>query len=153
MSDRPSSTVILAARHLDLTEGRMGLPGHVVDDSDRSALTAVLGYVAKPHNAPDVPAAPAPVPIKTLHDAAAHLAALLDRLEHAGYIVYRDGDSDHLRVGLAGHGMGLAWFEVGNPCGYWAVLCASGEDASNASPGARIAGSAGPERPWPSGGV
>ena len=47
--ERPSSTVILAARHLDLTESRMGQPGHVVDDSDRSALNMVLGYVAEQH--------------------------------------------------------------------------------------------------------
>lgn len=138
MSDRPSSTVILAARHLDLTEGRMGLPGHVVDDSDRSALATVLGYVSKQYNAPDVPAAPTPVPaaapapIENLHDAAKVLAACLDRLDRSGYDVY-GGDFGHLKVGLKGDDTGRVWFEVGNPHGYWDVLCASGEDASKAS--------------------
>lgn len=138
MSDRPSSTVILAARHLDLTEGRMGLPGHVVDDSDRSALTAVLGYISKQYNAPDVPvatvpaAAAAPTPIKNLRGAALELAACLDRLDRAGYDVY-GGDGNHLKVGLKGDDGGRTWFEVGNPHGHWDVLCASGGDASKAS--------------------
>lgn len=135
MPDRPPSIVILAARHLDLTEGRMGLPGHVVDDSDRSALTAVLGYVAKQHNAPKAPpaTAPIPAPVKSLHDAAKHLAACLNRLDRAGYDVYGQTDSDHLRVGLKGDDADRTWFEVGNPDGNWDVLCASGSDADRAS--------------------
>ncbi len=69
----------------------------------------------------------------TLHDAAKALVACLDRLDRAGYDVYRDEDSDHLHVGLKGDDTGGTWFEVGNPHGYWDVLCASGEDASKAS--------------------
>jgi hypothetical protein len=128
MSDRPSPTVILAARHLDLTEGRMGLPGHVVDDSDRSALETVLRYVSAQYNAPK-----APQSLKTLHDAAQDLAASLDRLTRAGYEVYGQTNSDHLRVGLKGDDGGRTWFEVGNPHGNWDVLCSSGADASKAS--------------------
>ena len=134
MLDRPSPTVTLAARHLDLTEGRMGVPGHVVDDSDRSAIETVLRYVSAQHNAPKTSApVAAPPPVKTLHDAAKDLAANLDRLERAGYVVYGQTDSDHLRVGLKGDGAGRVWFEVGNPHGNWDVLCASGSDASKAS--------------------
>jgi hypothetical protein len=67
-----------------------------------------------------------------LHDAARDLAACLDRLDRAGYDVY-GGDGSHLKVGLKGDDVGRVWFEVGNPHGYWDVLCASGEDASKAS--------------------
>ena len=68
-----------------------------------------------------------------LHDAAKDLAACLDRLDRAGYDVYRNEDSDQLRVSLKGDEVCRTWFEVGNPHGYWDVLCASGEDASKAS--------------------
>lgn len=47
--DAPSEAVILAARHLDATEGRVQV-GSTVDTSTRSAITRVLDYVAKAHN-------------------------------------------------------------------------------------------------------
>ena len=67
-----------------------------------------------------------------LHDAAKALAACLDRLDRSGYEVY-GGDGGHLKVGLKGDDTAGTWFEVGNPHGYWDVLCSSGEDASKAS--------------------
>ncbi len=42
----PSSMVVLAARHLDPEEGVMRT-GHVVTDSDESAIRTVTGYVAE----------------------------------------------------------------------------------------------------------
>lgn len=50
--DRPPSMVILAARHLDETEGPVRV-GHVVTESDRGAITAVLRYIAAAHRAGD----------------------------------------------------------------------------------------------------
>jgi hypothetical protein len=49
--DPPSEMVILAARHLDQTEGRVQT-GTTVDASTRSAINAVLDYIATAHNAP-----------------------------------------------------------------------------------------------------
>jgi hypothetical protein len=49
--DPPSEMVILAARHLDATEGRVQV-GAIVDTSTRSAITTVLRYIAKAHNNP-----------------------------------------------------------------------------------------------------
>jgi len=54
--DAPSEIVILAARHLDATEGPVQV-GRLVDTATRSAITTVLRYIAKAHNTP--PAAPA----------------------------------------------------------------------------------------------
>lgn len=45
-SAAPSAFVILAARHLDPSEGGMQA-GHVVTDSDVSAIRTVIGYVAE----------------------------------------------------------------------------------------------------------
>jgi hypothetical protein len=42
----PSAFVVLAARHLDPAEGAMQA-GHVVTDSDESAIRTVTGYVAE----------------------------------------------------------------------------------------------------------
>lgn len=51
--DAPGEMVILAARHLDATEGRVQ-PGAIVDSSTRSAITTVLRYVSEAHNSPVV---------------------------------------------------------------------------------------------------
>ena len=53
--DPPGEAVILAARHLDATEGRVQA-GSTVDMATRSAITTVLRYVAKAHNSPSVTA-------------------------------------------------------------------------------------------------
>ena len=45
----PGAGVILAARHLDATEGPVRV-GSTVDDATRSAINKVLDYVAKAHN-------------------------------------------------------------------------------------------------------
>jgi hypothetical protein len=47
--DPPGGAVILAARHLDATEGPVQI-GSTVDASTRSAIDRVLDYVAKAHN-------------------------------------------------------------------------------------------------------
>lgn len=52
--DPPSGMVILAARHLDATEGRAHI-GSTVDTSTRSAITTVLRYIATAHNSPTAP--------------------------------------------------------------------------------------------------
>ncbi len=55
--DAPDFTTILAARHLDENEG--GAPiGSVLDPVTRSAITHVLNYVARAHNAPETAATP-----------------------------------------------------------------------------------------------
>jgi hypothetical protein len=51
--DAPSEMVILAARHLDATEGPVQI-SRTVDTAARSAITTVLRYIAKAHNAPAV---------------------------------------------------------------------------------------------------
>jgi hypothetical protein len=51
--DPPSEMVILAARHLDATEGPVQI-GAIVDTSTRSAITTVLRYIATAHNSPAV---------------------------------------------------------------------------------------------------
>jgi hypothetical protein len=53
--DPPDGSTVLAARHLDATEGRVQV-GSTVDASTRAAITCVLDYVAKAHNSPSVPA-------------------------------------------------------------------------------------------------
>lgn len=49
--DAPSEATVLAARHLDATEGRVHVDT-IVDASTRSAITTVLRYIAKAHNSP-----------------------------------------------------------------------------------------------------
>lgn len=49
--DAPDSLVILAARHLDATEGPVQI-GDVVTASTRGAINRVLRYIAMAHNAP-----------------------------------------------------------------------------------------------------
>ena len=51
--DPPGEAVILAARHLDATEGRVQV-GSSVDAAARSAITCVLNYIATAYNAPPV---------------------------------------------------------------------------------------------------
>jgi hypothetical protein len=51
--DAPSEMVILAARHLDATEGPVQV-GRIVDTATRSAITTVLRYIDTAHNAPAV---------------------------------------------------------------------------------------------------
>lgn len=137
MPERPSSIVILAARHLDLTEGRMGLPGHVMDDSDRSALNTVLAYVSAQHRAPETPAAPVrPVREqrpKNLRDAAQRVASLMQGLDDTGYEVGISQEQERLRVYLKGDEAAQRWVEVGSPHGYWDVTMASSADAEAAS--------------------
>jgi hypothetical protein len=60
--DAPSEAVILAARHLDATEGPVQV-GRYVDASTRSAITTVLRYIATAHNSPavDAPAEEQPI--------------------------------------------------------------------------------------------
>lgn len=53
--DAPDGAVVLAARHLDATEGPVQV-GATVTTATRSAITTVLGYVAKAHNSPAAPA-------------------------------------------------------------------------------------------------
>jgi hypothetical protein len=48
--DAPDGSTILAARHLDANEGRVQI-GSTVDTAARSAITTVLRYIAKAHNA------------------------------------------------------------------------------------------------------
>mgnify|MGYP001559552543 FL=1 len=47
--DAPSEMIVLAARHLDATEGPVRV-GSAVTTTTRSAITTVLGYIAKAHN-------------------------------------------------------------------------------------------------------
>jgi hypothetical protein len=49
--DPPDSTTILAARHLDATEGRVQI-GTTVDSATRAAISRVLDYIATAHNSP-----------------------------------------------------------------------------------------------------
>lgn len=58
--DAPSEMTVLAARHLDATEGPVQI-GRTVDTAARSAITTVLRYIAKAHNSPaaEAPAATA----------------------------------------------------------------------------------------------
>ncbi|MFB7440218.1 hypothetical protein ACFC01_17975 [Streptomyces mirabilis] len=58
--DAPDGPTILAARHLDPTEGRVQI-GSTVDTATRSAITRVLGYIAKAHGSAGVPASTAPL--------------------------------------------------------------------------------------------
>jgi hypothetical protein len=51
--DVPSEMTILAARHLDATEGPVQI-GSTVDTATRSAITTVLRYIATAHNAEPV---------------------------------------------------------------------------------------------------
>ncbi|WP_405960810.1 hypothetical protein OG235_27995 [Streptomyces sp. NBC_00024] len=53
--DAPSEMTVLAARHLDATEGPVQV-GRTVDTATRSAITTVLRYIATAHNAPAVEA-------------------------------------------------------------------------------------------------
>jgi hypothetical protein len=48
---RPDSVTVLAARHLDETEGPVQI-GRVITALDRSAINTVLRYVARAYNAP-----------------------------------------------------------------------------------------------------
>lgn len=70
--DAPDGSTILAARHLDATEGPVQV-GATVDTATRSAITAVPGYIAKAHNSP---AAPAPEPPSTASATYANSASL-----------------------------------------------------------------------------
>ncbi|RPE40242.1 hypothetical protein EDD90_3278 [Streptomyces sp. Ag109_O5-1] len=54
--DAPDGLTILAARHLDATEGRVQV-GTAVDTATRTAITRVLAYVAKAHNSRPTPTA------------------------------------------------------------------------------------------------
>jgi hypothetical protein len=49
---RPDGATILAARHLDATEGPVRV-GSTVDTTTRSAINRVLDYISKAHNQPD----------------------------------------------------------------------------------------------------
>lgn len=51
----PDGSTILAARHLDATEGPVQV-GTMVDAAARSAITTALRYIAKAHNSPAAPA-------------------------------------------------------------------------------------------------
>jgi hypothetical protein len=66
--DPPDGSTILAARHLDATEGRVQV-GSTVDAATRAAISRVLDYIAKAHNSP---AAPTDLPASTAPAAAAH---------------------------------------------------------------------------------
>lgn len=60
--DAPDSTTVLAARHLDATEGRVQV-GTTVDSATRAAISQVLRYIATAHNSPaatDLPASTTP---------------------------------------------------------------------------------------------
>lgn len=57
--DAPSEAVILAARHLDATEGAVQV-GRTVDSATRSAINTVLRYIAKAHNSPAADATTSP---------------------------------------------------------------------------------------------
>jgi hypothetical protein len=60
--ERPSGPTILAARHLDHTEGPVQV-GRALTDSDRAAINMVLNYVSRAHNAAaGVPVTPADAP-------------------------------------------------------------------------------------------
>jgi hypothetical protein len=50
--EAPSEMTVLAARHLDETEGPVRV-GSMVDHSTRSAISQVLRYISRAHNAPD----------------------------------------------------------------------------------------------------
>jgi hypothetical protein len=49
----PTGATVLAARHLDQTEGPVQV-GAVIDQGTRSAINTVLRYIATAHNAPPV---------------------------------------------------------------------------------------------------
>lgn len=79
--DAPDGATILAARHLDATEGRVQI-GSTVDTATRSAITQVLRYIAKAHNSP---AAPAEQDCARDHDEGAdRVRALHVRNPHSG---------------------------------------------------------------------
>jgi hypothetical protein len=61
--DRPNEITILAARHLDQTEGPVQT-GRLLTTDDRAAINTVLRYVSRAHNAPaaDAPVTPADAP-------------------------------------------------------------------------------------------
>jgi hypothetical protein len=126
----PDGSTILAARHLDPTEGRVQI-GSTVDASTRSAITRVLDYIATAHNAPSATPAdaaldePAPAPGIPVPDDSgpADLTGYLapdppigcltittatDRLTEAG--VDTPGcDCGHDGMGAAWHGDACAW--------------------------------------------
>lgn len=64
--DAPDGPTILAARHLDATEGPVQV-GRTVDTATRSAINRVLAYIAKAHNSPIAPT-DKPVPTCAEHD-------------------------------------------------------------------------------------
>lgn len=65
--DAPDAATILAARHLDATEGRVQT-GTTVDTATRSAITQVLRYISTAHNSPATPSLPAsPAPAAAAH--------------------------------------------------------------------------------------
>ena len=66
--DAPDSVTILAARHLDETEGPVQI-GDVVTASTRGAINRVLNYIAKAHSAPaDQPPAICELPHETIEE-------------------------------------------------------------------------------------
>ena len=79
--DAPDATTILAARHLDATEGRVQV-GATVDTATRGAITTVLRYIAKAHNSPA-----GDPQLDAAYRERAHLVALLAALypAHIGY--------------------------------------------------------------------
>lgn len=52
--DPPDGSTVLAARHLDATEGPVQVGG-TVDTATRSAISTALAYIARAHNSPAAP--------------------------------------------------------------------------------------------------
>ncbi len=108
--DAPSEIVILAARHLDATEGPVQV-GRLVDSATRSAITTVLRYVAKAHNTPQAaPAEHTPGPVNA-DDCPGCVAAAIERAERAEAAITRVRDlatqfRDHSAAGLDDYQIG-----------------------------------------------
>lgn len=110
--DAPSEMVILAARHLDATEGPVQV-GLTVDMATRSAITTVLRYIAKAHNSPKAETAPAwtpPPPGDTREQLPDHLLDLIrpylrgytsTACQTAGYLAEAIADHPRHRAELA----------------------------------------------------
>ena len=79
--DPPDGATILAARHLDATEGPVQI-GATVDTATRSAITTVLRYIAKAHDSPAAPAVQQPADSR--HKGAERVRALHVRNPHSG---------------------------------------------------------------------
>jgi len=76
--DPPDGPTILAARHLDATEGPVQV-GRTISTADRSAIDRVIAYVAKAHNTP-VEETPVSAPLNLTAEQLRSIGYALDAL-------------------------------------------------------------------------